>query len=296
MDIRRLKAFMQLASCGHYGMAASRLHITQSTLSKQIQTLEHEVGGQLFERGRHGAVLTGLGVLLQREGADLLMRSEQLDRRLQQASLGQYGQLRIGFGISTLDRVPRCIADFQASYPQSQMMLDDLSSAEQHRLLEDGKLDLGFCRSPDASSGLLFAPLMAENLALVMPARTSWHWPADAEWLNTAGFIGITPERGGGLDRQIAHWSHATGWVPRVKQYAADVLTIHAIVSAGLGVALLPWNGVRALPRRVRVQRLSGEAANWWLGACWRPHEPDPLRDRFLAHIQSSPVFAPEVA
>ena len=59
MEIKLLRSFIELIDAGHYGKASAKLFVTQSTLSKQIQALEASVGGPLFERGRHGAKLTG---------------------------------------------------------------------------------------------------------------------------------------------------------------------------------------------------------------------------------------------
>ena len=61
IDIRLLRAFVTLAEKGNYNKAAEALFLTQPALSKQIMMLEQKTGGQLFLRGRHGAVLTMVG-------------------------------------------------------------------------------------------------------------------------------------------------------------------------------------------------------------------------------------------
>lgn len=166
MDIKLLRAFVQLTDAGHYGKAAAKLFVTQSTLSKQIQALEATVGGALFERGRHGANLTPLGMLLQREAQALLRLSDEIDIKMHRANAGLTGHLDIGFGISTLIAAPRLIAGFRATTPDGHITLNDLPSIEQHQRLLDGRLDVGFCRAPDETDALSFMSVVADG----------WRW------------------------------------------------------------------------------------------------------------------------
>src|SRR5258708_12722965 len=61
MEIKLLRAFLTIAEFGHFGHAANVLCVSQPALSKQIVALEADLGGRLFERGRHGAELTTFG-------------------------------------------------------------------------------------------------------------------------------------------------------------------------------------------------------------------------------------------
>src|SRR5215468_11031400 len=196
MNIRLLRAFLLLADTGHYGKAASKLFVTQSTLSKQMQALEAEAGGRLLERGRHGAILTPLGKLLQQEARVLLRMSDEIDVKLHRANAGLTGQLDIGFGISTLIMAPRLIAGFRAVTPESQITLNDLSSREQHQRLLAGRLDLGFCRAPEPTDELSFMPVMEEQLALVLPSNVKMLARNRISKLNRLGFIALSPSRG----------------------------------------------------------------------------------------------------
>ncbi len=63
------------------------------------------MGGPLVERWRHGAKLTPLGMLLQREARVILRLSEDIDIKVHRANAGLTGQLDIGFGISTLSEI-----------------------------------------------------------------------------------------------------------------------------------------------------------------------------------------------
>lgn len=285
MDLKLLRAFTELVDAGHYGKAAATLCVTQSTLTKQIQALEAAVGGVLLERGRHGARPTALGALLLAEARPLLALSREVDLRLSHASAGLTGRLQIGFGLSTLIAAPALIAGFRPLVPECRITLDDMASREQHDRLRAGRLDLGFCRAPADADELNFRPLFTEHLALVVPEGVALPPPERLDDLNPLGFVALTARRGPGLAAQIAAWSAAAGFQPRVVQQADDLLTVHAVVAAGLGAALLPWHGVAALGGRTRHRRLDGEAATWPVGLCWRAGDSNPLLRRFVDHV-----------
>jgi len=288
MELKLLRAFVQLIDTGHYGKASAKLFVTQSTLSKQIQALESAVGGPLFERGRHGAKLTPLGELLQQEARALLRLSDDIGTKMSRAIAGQTGHLDVGFGISALVTAPRLIAGFRAATPDSQITLNDLSSREQHQRLLDGRLDVGFCRPPQQEGELSFMPVIEERLALVVPHGVEIPPPERLITLNRLGFVALSPLRGPGLHAQIGRWCSAAGFKPRIVQYADDILTVHAVVAAGLGAAFLPWHGVNALAGRTHQEPLSGPDATWPIGLCWRGDNSNTLLNRFVDYVSQN--------
>lgn len=288
MEFKLLRSFVELADAGHYGRTAAKLFVTQSTLSKQIQALEEAVGGQLFERGRHGAILTPLGLLLQREARALLRLSEDIDVKMHRANAGLTGQLDIGFGVSMLIVAPKLIAGFRMTTPDSQITLNDLPSREQHQRLLSGRLDVGFCRAPEEDSELSFMPIVEEQLALVLPPAVEFPASDRMSVLNDLGFVALSPSRGPGLNEQVSRWCAATGFKPRIVQHAEDILTVHAVVAAGLGAAFLPWHGVNALAGRTHQQPLSGPESSWPIGLCWHKKNSAPLLSRFVDYVSKN--------
>ena len=291
MEIKLLRSFIQLIDTGHYGKASAKLFVTQSTLTKQIQTLETAIGGPLFERGRHGARLTPLGELLQREARPLLRLNDDIDRKMHRAMAGLTGYLDIGFGLSTLVVAPQLIAGFRAATPDCRITLNDLPSREQHQRLLDGRLDIGFCRAPEENSGLAFMPVIEEQLALVLPRGATMPAQDQLMELNRLGFVALSPMRGPGLDDQIRRWCSLAGFEPRIVQYTDDILTVHSIVSAGLGAAFLPWRGVQALTGSSDKHQLSGSESTWPVGICWHDKHTSPLLARFVDHVSKNLEF-----
>ena len=77
MDTELARTFLMVAATGNFVAAASRLHVTQSTVSARIHTLETTLGARLFQRGRNGAELTAAGKRFLRHAKHLVRTVEQ---------------------------------------------------------------------------------------------------------------------------------------------------------------------------------------------------------------------------
>ena len=288
MNFRLLRAFTVLAESGHYGRTAAQLCMTQSNLSKQIVQLEDELGGCLFERGRNGARLTAFGRLCLPDALNLLRHEEEFFLRAQKASRGERGVLRIGFGISTVEIAPRLIAGFKRAHPEVEISLDDYSSQEQVCKLCNGELDFGFVRQP-AGADLVFLPLLDEQLVLAVPVHSPLSSePDDLTVLNAVGFIALNPGKGPGLAGQIAQWAAVRNFSPRITQYCDDIQTILAVVSAGLGLAIVPRQAIQLLPAKIKSIALEGPATQWRIGLAWQTEMNNPLSKRFIEYASDS--------
>src|SRR5438105_2507958 len=101
MELRQLRYFVAVAEELHFTRAAERLHIGQPPLSHAIQTLEHDIGAQLFERTKRWVRLTGAGTLFLQDARRILALSEQAGDTARRAQRGEAGELRVGFTFST---------------------------------------------------------------------------------------------------------------------------------------------------------------------------------------------------
>jgi DNA-binding transcriptional LysR family regulator len=285
MEIRLLRAFLTVAELGHFGHAANALFISQPALSKQIVALEEELGGRLFERGRHGAELTPFGATFRADADGLVRDADDILARAREASSGKRGYLRVGFGLSMLTAAPQLIAGFRKRYPNVSVTLCDYSSSEQTRRILSGKLDVGFMRLP-ADAALETLPVLDEALGLAVHDSARWkRLPADLTELNEPGFIAQARGLGPGLARQIDHWCGQHAFVPRVIQQAGDIQTVLAAVAAGVGVAFLPSHA-QYLLRNARVLPLRDDAARWTVGLGWQAGRDDPVIARFVELVR----------
>ncbi|WP_432925982.1 LysR family transcriptional regulator [Microbispora sp. CA-135349] len=288
MDLSLLRAFVTLAAHRNYGRAARDLSVTQPTLTKQIQSLEARAGGRLFHRGRHGATLTDLGVLLLPDAHDLLRRADALSARMAGMANGALGRLAVGFGLSSIDLAPRAVALFRRRHPQVSVTLDDMSSQAQIEGLETGELDVGFVRLP-VGDEWEHLTIGTDRLALAVSER---HGPPPSTaadlpgWAATHGVIRLAAARGPGLDRQIDRLHAAVGVRPDVVQEAHDLQTVLALVAAGIGVAFVPAGAARIAPPTVTITPIDHPAAVWRIGVAWNGARRTAVIRNFLEVVR----------
>ncbi|ADB30127.1 transcriptional regulator, LysR family [Kribbella flavida DSM 17836] len=278
MDLRLLRTFATVARTGNVSAAAVELSTSQPAVTKQLQLLERRVGATLFVRGRQGARLTAAGEALLPDALDLLSRSEAFERRAASVAAGEDGSLAIGFGLSGIELAPRAVALFRSRYPGVAVSLDDMSSAVQCERLLAGTLQIGFVRLP-APAGIDHVRLRKDRLALALPATIDV--PANIPaWLDGRPLVRLRPVRGPGLSHQITTLYAELGCTPLILQEADDLLTVLALVAAGVGPAVVPASAGTIASDGVRLVPLRGKSACWWIGAAWV--ERSLVLDRFL--------------
>lgn len=166
LDLRKLRYFTALAEELNFGRAASRLHIAQPVLSRQIAALEAELGVSLFERSTSGTRLTGAGRLLLGEAELLLATSTAFQRRARQLGRGDE-RFTIAFmpGIILTPLSRRLEARFPG------LAVDVLRTEwdTQAEVVRDGRADVSIMRLPVGTRGLAVMPLYTEPRLLVIP-------------------------------------------------------------------------------------------------------------------------------
>src|SRR6266850_6594112 len=118
MELRQLRAFVAVASEGHFGRAAARLNLTQPGLTLRIQALEKELGAQLFERSAREVHLTAAGTLLLPHARGLLRIEDRALRELKDQAEGIGKRLRISYVAYGAVAFPaEVVAEFRRRYP-----------------------------------------------------------------------------------------------------------------------------------------------------------------------------------
>jgi LysR family transcriptional regulator, benzoate and cis,cis-muconate-responsive activator of ben and cat genes len=163
VDMRQIDCFLAVATDLHFGKAAERLSLAQSSISEAVRSLELEVEGQLFIRTSRRVELTPLGEKLRLgvEPAALMLRATLMDCR--KTALGQADRLRIGFlggGLYefTLPFVRRLKGKFHIDVEWV-----ELSLLDQFEAVASGKVDAAFCRLPLSDDGLVQCAVMFED-------------------------------------------------------------------------------------------------------------------------------------
>ena len=145
MELRQLKAFVAVATEGHFGRAAAKLNLTQPGLTLRIQALEKELGAQLLERSAREVQLTAAGTVLLPHARSLLRIEDRALRELRDQADGVVGRLRISYVAYGAVAFPaEVIAEFRRRFPKVQVETTVGNSATNAEYLRNGSVDAAF--------------------------------------------------------------------------------------------------------------------------------------------------------
>jgi DNA-binding transcriptional LysR family regulator len=279
MDLRRLRYFVAVAEELHFGRAAERVHVVQSAISQQIKLLEEEFGFPLFERSSNRVTLTVPGEVFLPEARDILRRAGVALQRARASAEGTVGRLGIGFVDNVLWSVlPPILRDFRAARPEIELSLRPMARNEQLEALRGGAIDIGIMPSPPPGLGvetalLVGAPLLVavpEQHALAGHASISLLQLADEPWV-------VFPLAMRSRILEIVAGSCAdAGFAPRIAQEAEQLHTLLALVSAGLGVTLVPDWVANAHPPGVCFAAIEESTPRYELLIGWNAEAANP--------------------
>jgi DNA-binding transcriptional LysR family regulator len=171
VELRQIDCFLAVATDLHFGKAAKKLSLAQSSVSEAINSLEKEVGGQLFVRTSRRVQLTPLGekFRLGVEPAALVLRATLDDCR--KTALGQTSRLRLGFLGGGLYEYTLPLVRHLRSKFHIDVDWVELSLLDQFEAVALGKVDAAFCRLPLSHDGLVQCTILfEEKKKLVVPA------------------------------------------------------------------------------------------------------------------------------
>ncbi len=284
MELRHLRYFTAVAEELHFGRAAARLHIAQSPLSQQIRRLEAELGVALFDRSRRSVQLTAAGRLLQEQATPLLAQADRLEQTMRDAAGGRVGALTVGFvGSATYSTLPTIVRAHRLAHPRVEVRLVELTTGPQIEALTSGQIDIGLVRPPVRSDAVEVTPLVEEQLVAALPDShpLASRDVVDVRDLADQPFVSFPRRIGSGLFDDILAVCSRAGFSPQVVQEANEMQTIVSLVSAGLGVALVP-ESMQAFTRpHLALRPLRGSDVTLRLALARRVGDPSPLVRQF---------------
>ena len=166
MELRVLRYFLTVAREESISGAAQVLHLSQPTLSRQLASLEEEIGKPLFLRGSRHITLTEDGILLRKRANEILDLVEKTQSELRETELITTGDLYIGGGETDgMKLIADAIRRFQARYPQVRFHLFSANADDLFERMEKGLLDFGL---------ILGSNIPRKYDSLRLPARNHW--------------------------------------------------------------------------------------------------------------------------
>jgi len=253
MDLRRIRYFVATAEELHFGRAARRVGVSQPPLSMQVRALERELGVELFDRNRRNVALTTAGDVLLREARKILQALDQAALLTQRAARGFYGSLSVGF-ITPVEYsfLPAVVRSYRRRFPGVAMQLREAMTDTQIEDLKSGTLDVGLLNGRFDHPNFECRELMAEPLVAAIPQGhplTERAAAISVKRLAEEDLIMFPREIAPALFDEIVGLCRAAGFGPRIAQEVRQTQTIISLVSAGLGIAILPAS-IRHLERK----------------------------------------------
>lgn len=293
MELRHLRYFIAVAETGSLSRAAEKLFIAQPPLSVQIRQLEEELGQPLFTRHPKGVRLTAAGQALLPEARYLLDRAARAVEVVRQAGTGPSGNLSVGFVPSASSTVlPVLVRQLRRLHAGVHLELREMISSEQIDALVAGHIDAGIARTPTRHPRLAVASRMPDAFCLAVPSARARALPAvvDLRQFADADFIAFTRHRGPAYFDQSIHLCSQAGFSPRVRYEATTVHGVLDLVSAELGVALVPATTALLGIKGVTVRPLRRPGAGEVLALLRRRVDLNPLLPFLEATVEQ--IFA----
>jgi len=275
VSLKQLRYFDALARHCHFGRAAESCAISQPALSMQIKELEDALGGVLLERSARQARLTRFGEEVAHRVRDILRAVDELGDFSRASRDRLVGRLRIGL-IPTIAPylLPTVIGELGRIHPELDIHVRETLTAKLIQELADGRLDAAIVALPVSELSLTEVALFAENFLLVRPGVDAETPVPNSRALRDMRLLLL--EEGHCFRDQALSFCHLQSAPPREILDASSLSTLVQMVSAGIGVTLIPEMAVAVETRsaNVSVARFKNPQPSRTIGMIWRKSSP----------------------
>jgi DNA-binding transcriptional LysR family regulator len=170
LELRQLRAFVEVADQRHFGHAAKRLRLTQPALTQRIQALERELGSHLLERNARGVRLAPAGTLLLPHARQLVQVEDEALHDLKSFVSGITGRLRIAYqSAGDISVAGTIIAEYRRRFPRVDVETTSGYSGPNLQLIQDHAADVAFVLLPsEPPPGVAARTIRREDIVLAM--------------------------------------------------------------------------------------------------------------------------------
>lgn len=278
MELRTLRALVEVVRQGGFSQAAKVVHATQPTISKAVRQLEDELGMPLLDRQAQPLRLTAAGEIVYRRAVSMLAERDDLKAELDDLKGLKRGVLRLGLpplGSSSL--FAPMFARFRSRYPGIEISLVEHGSRRLEEMVMTGEIELAASLRP-VPDNVEWQPVAREPLVALMPADHPHAAAKSVQLHDLRDSPFILFETGFALNRIIHDACQRAGFVPTVAARSGQIDFIVALVAAGLGVAFLPrLKADEAFHAGVARVPLRDTGTDWEMVLVWR-------RGGYLSH------------
>lgn len=291
MDLRSLKYFVAVAEERNIIKAASRLHISQPPLTRQIKQLEEELRATLFIRTPRGVELTDAGETLLIEARNLITLAELAAERTFRAGQGLLGRIDVGlFGSAVFGVIPKILLAFRQAYPNVNMVLHNMNKVQQYEALRQRRLTVGFNRLIEPMEDIAWEKIIDEDLFVAVNKSDPLAKKKQIPWSELAHHpLVLFPSgsRPSFIDR-VLELCREDGFLPKVVQEVGDAVNGVALVASGFGLCIVPDSATNMhIPGVVYRPLIRNPPPQVDLSCLYRANDESPILREFLGIVRT---------
>ncbi|MEB6331468.1 LysR family transcriptional regulator [Staphylococcus pseudoxylosus] len=278
MDIKHMKYFVEVVDQKGMTNASKSLYIAQPTISKAIKDLEKELDMTFFDRSKRQLVLTDAGKVFYKKCKEILTLYKDLPKEINSLLGLETGHISIGLSaVMNMNKFIHILGEFHQEYPNVTYNLVEKGGKMIETQLINDEIDIGITTIPVDQDIFHSIPLYQEDLKLVVNKE---HRLANREQINMSmlkdeDFILFNEDFY--LNDKIIEAAKNAGYVPKTISKISQWNFIENLLSAHLGVSILPENIVNLLDGSFKNITIDDPGMRWQLGVIWK-------RDKYLSH------------
>lgn len=293
MELRELDWFITLADTEHVTVAAARLHISQPTLSRALARIERALGVRLFDRHQNRLRLNKYGEIFLAHVVRAMNEIAQAEERIGTLVDPDRGVISLGFLHSFGGwLVPDLLTRYRSLAPSTSFELHGGAADSVVDDVRSGRLDIGFVAPRPAADDLVWIPLGREDLCVALPPGHRFSGRESISVLELAAEPLVALRPGYGVRQVADRIFRDAGILPRVEVEVTELSTLRALVSAGMGLGILPAS--RGGEQALATVRIADADAFRDYGAIARPFGPSGQAGlrflHFLTALATGPV------
>jgi LysR family nitrogen assimilation transcriptional regulator len=241
MDFKQLRAFLTVCDTGNVTRAAELLNLVQPAVSRQLRLLEEDVGAELFERERHGMVLTDAGRALVGYARRAMLELDRARAEISGSSNGISGLVTLGLLPSTCDLLSSPLLTAVAeAHPGIRIRIVMGYAGTLAQWLESGEVDAALLYGAERSSSILATPLIEEALWVLGPTSAKLRKDRPVTLASLAGNPMILPSAPHGIRTLVDH-ACAVSRVELTIAAETNAMSVQrSLAIGGHGLTILP--------------------------------------------------------
>lgn len=271
MNLRDLKYLVAVAELRHFGRAAESCHVSQPTLSTQLRKLEEFLGVTLIERNNRQVLLTPIGEKVVAQARMVLRDSDQLVKLAREARDPFGGEFRLGI-IPTVAPylLSKILPPIREALPELQIQLVEAQTAVVTVALQEGRLDAVILALPLDEDNVRSEPLYAEPFYLAVSPKHELCGLNSVRSEDLAATEILLLEDGHCLRDQALEVCKQAHAVENTNFSATSIETLRHMVSANVGITLMPELAMDESDKTIRYIPFEPVAPHRLIGLAWR--------------------------